>query len=108
MDLIPPNSNHYYTYPGSLTTPHCFESVTWIVNRDIIDISIEQAQTFLAIYETKQGDPQKLLVHTWRPAQNLNGRTVETNFFEDSNSSATGLNSSIAFLTALFFFVFTL
>ena len=32
----------YYTYRGSLTTPPCYESVRWIVFKDIIKMSNTQ------------------------------------------------------------------
>ncbi|XP_051057778.1 carbonic anhydrase 7 [Phodopus roborovskii] len=37
-----PTSLHYWTYPGSLTTPPLSESVTWIVLREPIRISEKQ------------------------------------------------------------------
>lgn len=37
-----PTSRHYWTYPGSLTTPPLSESVTWIVLREPISISEKQ------------------------------------------------------------------
>ena len=36
----------YYTYQGSLTTPPCYESVRWIVFKDIIKISNNQVSQF--------------------------------------------------------------
>jgi carbonic anhydrase len=32
------NLNEYYTYPGSLTTPGCFEAVTWMVFKDVYNM----------------------------------------------------------------------
>ncbi len=37
---------HYYTYQGSLTTPPYFESVTWIVYRTPIYVSMRQVAVF--------------------------------------------------------------
>lgn len=33
---------HYYTYPGSLTTPEYTENVTWIIFTETIGISSKQ------------------------------------------------------------------
>ena len=38
-----PGDISYWTYPGSLTTPPLFESVTWIVLKQTIQISHRQA-----------------------------------------------------------------
>nr|XP_054417082.1 carbonic anhydrase 13-like [Pongo abelii] len=44
LSLLPPSWD-YWTYPGSLTVPPLLESVTWIVLKQPIDISSQQAQS---------------------------------------------------------------
>ncbi|XP_066911154.1 uncharacterized protein [Clytia hemisphaerica] len=103
-DLIPPMHNHYYTYPGSLTTPRCFESVTWIVNRDIIDISVDQAHQMLGVLENKNGDAEKKMYNNWRPVQDLNNRVVRKNFGADSTDPTDSASTTIqiSFVSMLF------
>ena len=36
------NTQDYYTYDGSLTTPMCYESVRWIVFRERVGLSRNQ------------------------------------------------------------------
>lgn len=40
--LLPSNTNDYWTYHGSLTTPPLTESVTWIVMKQHIEVSHDQ------------------------------------------------------------------
>jgi len=42
QDLLPPDTNTFYRYSGSLTTPTCNEVVTWTVFREPISISENQ------------------------------------------------------------------
>lgn len=44
LKLMPHNTRDYWTYPGSLTTPPCCESVQWIVFREPVEISAEQVR----------------------------------------------------------------
>ncbi|XP_053698470.1 uncharacterized protein LOC128745420 [Sabethes cyaneus] len=62
----------YFSYPGSLTTPPCFESVTWIVQRKTLPISERQLNVFRSLRDAN-GNP---LVDNYREVQPLNGRTV--------------------------------
>ena len=38
-DLLPENTDVFYRYSGSLTTPTCDESVTWTVFHQTIELS---------------------------------------------------------------------
>lgn len=63
--LLPPHATTY-RYSGSLTTPPCSESVTWLVMSEPVSLSLEQ----LAQYEN-------LLNHNNRPLQFLNKRSLQ-------------------------------
>jgi carbonic anhydrase len=57
--------SRYYTYPGSLTTPPCSETVTWLVLRRQAELTASQLEQF-----------RKVLGNDFRPQQPLNGRVV--------------------------------
>ena len=42
--LLPANTNHFYRYDGSLTTPKCNEVVTWTVFKNHVNISTDQVR----------------------------------------------------------------
>ena len=58
-------STSYYTYPGSLTTTPCTETVTWIMLKQRAQMSEEQFAAF-----------QGILGNDFRPTQELNGRII--------------------------------
>lgn len=58
----------YMTYQGSLTTPPCSESVTWILIHRVFSVSRSQLRQFMSIL------PHHLSNN--RPIQDLNQRTV--------------------------------
>ncbi|XP_037793615.1 carbonic anhydrase 7-like [Penaeus monodon] len=74
QDLLPPNTNTFYRYSGSLTTPTCNEVVTWTVFQEPISISENQLEEFRKLLGD---DGQHHIVDNFRPVQHLNGRTVE-------------------------------
>jgi carbonic anhydrase len=61
------NTKRYYTYPGSLTTPPCSPTVTWIVLKQWATLSEEQFRLF-----------NNVLGHNFRPLQELNGRIIRS------------------------------
>ena len=66
------NTGRYYTYPGSLTTPPCTETVTWFVLHDYAQLSREQFEAFRGI-----------LGNNFRPVQKPNGRTIRATVSEN-------------------------
>ncbi|XP_062559926.1 carbonic anhydrase 2-like [Armigeres subalbatus] len=61
----------YFYYPGSLTTPLCYESVSWIVQKEPLAINSAQLKLF-DLLKSKNG----YMKNNYRPVQELHGRTV--------------------------------
>jgi len=76
-----PDSKSYFTYPGSLTTPPLFESVTWVVFKDPIEMSKEQLDTMRAL---KIGDNKDCdcMVNNYRPPCHLGDRVIRVKDME--------------------------
>ena len=64
--LLLPEKTTTYRYSGSLTTPPCTESVTWLVMTEPITLPVEQILQY-----------ERLLNHNNRPLQQLNDRIVQ-------------------------------
>lgn len=78
-ELIP-NTEQYITYEGSLTSPACQETVTWIVFNKPIYMSHHQLPMLQQLkQQSKDGIDQVSLGNNYRPVQNLNHRVVRTN-----------------------------
>ncbi len=65
-DLLPDNTQRYYHWVGSLTTPPCSENVEWYVMKEAQYASKNQIEAFRKYYDSN-----------FRPTQALNGREVE-------------------------------
>lgn len=74
--LIPANTAEFYRYPGSLTTPSCYESVTWTVFKESIKISSAQLAAFRTVLD-KMNNP---IQDNYRPVQPRFGRVVQASF----------------------------
>ncbi|XP_019749646.1 carbonic anhydrase 5A, mitochondrial isoform X1 [Hippocampus comes] len=79
--LLPNNTEDYWTYHGSLTTPPLTESVTWIVMKQAIEVSHDQLAVFRSLlFTSAEEEVQKSMVNNFRVQQPLRGRTVRSSF----------------------------
>ncbi|KAI6650511.1 Carbonic anhydrase 2-like [Oopsacas minuta] len=94
------DTNSYYTFQGSFTTPPCSEAVTWWVAEDMLCISQAQLDMLRSQNVTSSG-PQ--LTENTRPIQELNQRIILTN----TNAATTTLmNMSLSLFLLLLALLF--
>lgn len=74
--ILPDERDLFFQYEGSLTTPPCSESVTWIVYRDISAISPRQLAVFRGLYHHDDDDNKVHIEHNVRDLQKSAGRVV--------------------------------
>ncbi len=67
-NLLPEDTDEYFSYSGSLTTPPCSEGVRWFVMKDAITFSKKQIHKF-----------EKIIYLNARPVQEINGRSIYKN-----------------------------
>ncbi len=67
-EMLPENTENYYHYQGSLTTPPCSEGVQWYVLKETVTASKEQLASFRKYYSSN-----------YRPVQAINDRKVQAN-----------------------------
>ncbi|NWT72145.1 CAH4 anhydrase, partial [Prunella himalayana] len=74
--LLPPEEDlgKYYRYQGSLTTPDCYQGVTWTIFETPVELSMDQLSQFTALHF--DGNNSTPMMENFRPAQPLNGRRV--------------------------------
>merc|ERR1712242_583062 len=71
-NFLPDRIGRFFRYTGSLTTPGCFEIVSWIVSQTAIPISEAQMEKLRSLKVVDGG----AMVDNNRPVQNLNKRSV--------------------------------
>ena len=92
--FLPSNRKEFYRYQGSLTTPPCSESVTWIILKHGLLISKAQLKK---IRELKQHNCQTPIGNNWRNLQPAHGRRIEKAVqVSDEASPSTAGQSPIA------------
>jgi len=72
-----PGNQTFFTYPGSLTTPPLFESVTWIVFKEPVEVSEAQLDAMRSLQFGEEEGCCDCMVDNFRPPCNLKGRTVK-------------------------------
>ncbi|GFO10585.1 carbonic anhydrase [Plakobranchus ocellatus] len=96
-DFLPRSLTDFYRYSGSLTTPGCYESVTWTVFRNTIPISESQLQKFRQVKSNDRNQTTNEympMVNNFRPVQPINSRVVFANF-KLTPDAAVGLRGNL-------------
>ncbi|XP_016110107.1 carbonic anhydrase 14 isoform X2 [Sinocyclocheilus grahami] len=81
--LLPDSLDRFYRYSGSLTTPPCFQTVSWTLFNDSIRVSRRQ---LAALEDTLKTEHNKLLSKNFRAPQLLHGRKVLASFHTGSTA----------------------
>ncbi|XP_014239068.1 carbonic anhydrase 2 isoform X2 [Trichogramma pretiosum] len=77
-----PDDNGYWTYLGSLTTPPCNESVTWILFKRYIEVSHHQLNVFRNLRKFPRGEEcpchenHGVVINNFRPPLPLGNRVL--------------------------------
>ncbi|KAK2498197.1 hypothetical protein MC885_005396, partial [Smutsia gigantea] len=85
-----PTCQDYWTYPGSLTTPPLTESVTWIIQKQPVEVAPDQLAALRMLLVSALGEEEKVMANNCRPVQPLMSRKVRSSFpaTEDSTRSS--------------------
>jgi len=70
-----PSDKEFFTYLGSLTTPPLFESVSWILFKESIEMSKDQLDTMRAL-KTGESSDCDCMVNNYRPPCQLGDRKI--------------------------------
>jgi len=76
--MSPDSVDRFYTYEGSLTTPGCYESVTWVVMATHPSVTENQLRIFRTLKSSKVNYRDKMC-NNFRPVQKKNGRRIYSN-----------------------------
>lgn len=92
----------YFRYHGSLTTPECYESVTWTVFDHPMGVSELQMEEFRSLY-SDNGTTH--LVNNFRSVQSLHGRTVHKYSYTASGAPSSYLDLRVSCIPLICLFL---
>ncbi|KAM5262630.1 carbonic anhydrase 5A, mitochondrial [Ctenodactylus gundi] len=72
-----PSCHDYWTYAGSLTTPPLAESVTWIIQKEPIEVASSQLLAFRTLLASARGEQEEVMGANYRPLQPLMARQLQ-------------------------------
>ncbi|XP_030837007.1 carbonic anhydrase-related protein 10 [Strongylocentrotus purpuratus] len=82
IPLLLPETKEYMTYEGSITTPRCTETVTWIIFNRPVYFTSYQLDTLRELVSTRRGEETETILRNYRPPQRIGTRTVRTNIVQ--------------------------
>jgi len=100
-NFLPRNTDTFYRYNGSLTTPSCLEIVVWTVFKQPVGISQSQLDAFRLLTRKTDDGGTEPVGNNFRPTQDLNGRTIldvdtSRKFFAEGEDYCSGVAGRIA------------
>ncbi|XP_078064893.1 carbonic anhydrase-related protein 10-like, partial [Mustelus asterias] len=79
LEQLFPESFGFITYSGSMTTPPCYETVTWILLDQYITITSVQMHSLRLLSQDRPSALFQSMSDNYRLLQPLNSRTLRTN-----------------------------
>ncbi|XP_032826127.1 carbonic anhydrase-related protein 10 [Petromyzon marinus] len=79
VEDVYPETQSYITYDGSLTTPPCHETVTWIIMNKPTYITRVQMHSLRLLSQSQPSQIFHSMSDNVRPTQGLNNRCIRTN-----------------------------
>ncbi|XP_062966162.1 carbonic anhydrase 5A, mitochondrial [Cynocephalus volans] len=87
-----PTCRDYWTYAGSLTTPPLSESVTWVIQKQPIEVAQDQLSAFRSLLFSAPGEERWTMVNNYRPLQPLMNREVRSSFQATEGAQDPSIN----------------
>lgn len=100
IELFPNDRSKVIRYQGSLTTPPCYETVTWTLFTEPLYISQSQLEHLYTMYDGKD-EQTGLMLNNYRDTQPLNGRTTYLADLSLNPNASIKMKFSILILTAV-------